>query len=296
MASSPKASKIPRFMTQNSNNIEDENEEPILHVDTNRNNDSKTRDQKKQEEQQSFVNLKDFINGTELPTQPTIESHLAPIKTQETQEFISLEQEPRARTGLLTQEKIHSRSQQLASSSSSSSETDSVIQHVVHTSKQRHTSSPPKHPTPPRIPIQTIREDSQGTLIDDNLDELSPHLKQDLTYQERQTLNIDTKIERTMNKTDFISVLLSKPDITSNDLVDHDKENREDENVIRSSPNKNDFQHHRHSSHHPECSKSHRKIGRHHNQRHSASRHTEKMYRNDSRTTDVTTDASKKII
>jgi hypothetical protein len=83
---------------------------------------------------------------------------------------------------------------------------------------------------------QTLRQDSQATLIDENLDELSSQIKQVLDH-ERQTVNTSMKEERTTDGLGSMSFPLSTPDVLSTDILDNDISNRPRDDLLRSFSN-----------------------------------------------------------
>jgi hypothetical protein len=224
-----------------------------------------------------MLTWENLLNGTnqiiQPPTElifsePIVETHSTPKKQQQ-QSASSISQEK-------SKSKIDHRSRQLSSSTSSASDTDSVVEHKLHQSieqQQQQQQSSFRIPPP-----QTLRQDSQGTLLDENLDDLSSQLKQGLLDQERQTLNTSTKEERTTDGMGSMSFPLSTPDILSTDILDNDISNQPHENLFRHSSNQQtDYNQHfdRHSSSNvPERSSQYRKKSHHH--RHSTSRHTER--------------------
>jgi len=215
-------------------------------------------------------------------SQRIIESHSTPKKTPQ-QPLPSSEEKSKPRTNSTTKPKIHQQFRQIisSSSSSSSSDTDSIVEHELHRSKQEQPlSSPLKQPTSPRNPPQTLRQDSQATLIDENLDDLSSQLKQVLIDQERQTLNTNTKEERTIDGFGSMSFPLSTPDILSTDIL-----NRPPDYLLRHLSNqRTDYnqQRHQYSSNIPERSNQYR-TKTHYYQRTSIHRNDE----TNSRKTDV---------
>jgi hypothetical protein len=207
-----------------------------------------------------------------LVDEPTNESHTTPKKQQQQQRPpASSEEKSKPRISSVTQQKLP---QQTRLITSSSSDTDSFVEHTLHRPQQKQSSpSQPKQPTPPVIPPQTIRQDSQATLIDENLDDLSSQLKQVLIDQERQTLS--AKEERTTDGIGSMSFPLSTPDVLSTDVLDNDTSNRLNENLFRRLSYQ---QRNRQSNDNPERSNLHRKKTHHHHhhRRYSASRHTER--------------------
>jgi hypothetical protein len=171
------------------------------------------------------------------------------------------------------QQKIQQRFHQVTSSSSSSSDTDSIVEHVLEQSKQEQSSLPPKQPTQPsKFPPQTLRQDSQGTLIDENLDELSSQIKQVLLEQDQQTLNTDIKEERTTNGLASMSFPLSTQYIPSTDILENNISNRTTNDLLRRLSNQK-IDSNRYTSDIPE--RSHRKKTHHHyhhHQKHFTSR------------------------
>jgi len=149
-----------------------------------------------------------------MVSQRIIESHSTPNKTPQ-QPIATSDEKSKPRTSSTTKQNIHQQFRQIIPSSSSSSDTDSVVEHGLHRSKQEQPPSLPKQPT---NPPQTLRQDSQATLVDENLDDLGSRLKQVLLDQERQTLNTSTKEERTIDGFGSMSFLLSTPDILSTDI------------------------------------------------------------------------------
>ena len=192
-----------------------------------------------------------------LVDEPTNESHISTPKKQQQQQQqqpASSEEKSKPRISSATKQKLQQRNRQLITSSSS--DTDSFVEHTLHRPQQKQSSpSQPKQPTPPPvIPPQTLRQDSQATLIDENLDDLSSQIKQVLIDQERQT--VSTKEERTTDGLGSMSFPLSTPDILSTDVLDNDASNRLNENLFRRSSNQ---QRNRQSNENPERSSLHRK-------------------------------------
>ena len=113
-------------------------------------------------------------------------------------------------------------------SDSSSSNTESVVDRdlfVVPPTIGQNIPTVSIDPSASRNPPQPQRQDSQGTLIDENLDDLTSQLKQVLFDQERQTFNTSTKEERTTDGIGSMSIPLSTPDKLSTDILDNDDEN-----------------------------------------------------------------------
>jgi hypothetical protein len=282
--------------------MQNENKSSTSQLDRNRNTvpetQSRTTKQNEQDQQppMSWDNLvhgtnsstqppmswDNLIYGTNSSTQPStglifsepiIASQSTPRKQQ--QPSISSEEETKPRISSSIKQKLQQRTRQIASSSSS--DTDSVVEHALHRSTQKQ-SSPSQHkqPTPPLIPPLTLRQDSQATLIDENLDDLSSQIKQVFLDQERQTLNTDTKEERTTDGLGSMSFPLSTPDIFSTNVLDNDTSNRPNDNLFHHLSNQ---QRNRHSTDIPERTSLHRKKAHHHHHHHhhqksSSSRHT----------------------
>jgi hypothetical protein len=149
-----------------------------------------------------------------------------------------------------------------------------------------------KQPIPRIVQPQTLRQDSQATLIDENLDDLSSQLKYVLLDQERQTLNTSTKEERTTDGIGSMSFPLSTPDILSTTILDNERTNRPNENSFRHLSNQRinySQQRNRQTFDIPERPTLHRKKNHHHHhhQRSSASHHIERNNENSPRRTDV---------
>ena len=130
---------------------------------------------------------------------------------------------------------------------------------------------------PARAPaIETLRQDSQATLIDENLDDLSSQLKQVLLDQERQTTNTSTKEERTTDGFGSMSFPVSTPDVLSTDILDNDASNRLTDDLLRRFSNqRTDYnqQRQRNSTQIPErTSPPRKKSHHHHHHKHSTTR------------------------
>lgn len=282
-----------------------ENKSSNFYIDTNRNIHSTDQNQasEKQDKQPSVINdWDDLIPDAELPappltelrsSQPIVDSHSTPKKTQERKPVSSSDEEPKIRMTQLPQPKAHRTRLETASSSSSSSSSDtgSVVQYDLRRSKQKQISPKVQHTTPQRLPPQTLRQDSQATLIDENLDDLSSQIKQVLD-QERHTVDTSTKEERTTGGIASISMRLSTPDALSTNLLDNDASNRLHDNPLRHPSTQ---QHHRHSSDihehiSPPRKRIHQQQQHHHHphQRHTIpSGYTEHKDASESRRTDV---------
>lgn len=226
------------------------------------------------------------------------------------------------------QEKDH-RFRQLINSPSSS-DTSSVVEHESY---QNGTipnidsiSSPgnpleiPKQETMSHLPPGTFRQDSQGTLIDENLDDFSSQIKQVLIDPERQT---STKEERTTDGIISMSIPLSTPEQFEEDAMENERNVQVPEMVFRRirDPNEEMFhpqrqklypfqhqvpQHEQEQQHHhhrrrrrsdrataeksgqssPSKKRSHRHH-HHHHHRHQSSRHVEQEQDSNLRQTDV---------
>ncbi|CAF0753747.1 unnamed protein product [Rotaria sordida] len=301
---SPTSSKIPRVISQqHSNDIQNENKSSIAYVDMNTNIPMDTENQTKgqQKQEASFFNWDNLVYGTDpiiqssneiMFSQPIIDSHSTPKKLQEQKPLVSSEEKPKQQLNLSTQQTIHHRIRRATLSSSSSSDTDSVIHYAFYCPKQKQPSPPPpqQQATPPIGPPQTLRQDSQATLTDENLDDLSCQLKKVHINQERQAFYTSTKEERTIDGIGSMPLPLSTPDILSTNLVDNDASNRINNNLVRHLSNQEinyNQQYHRHSSDIPEHSNPQKKTHHHHHhQRHVASRHFEHKDGNGSRKPD----------
>ncbi|CAF4034099.1 unnamed protein product [Rotaria sp. Silwood2] len=290
---SSRSNKIPRLINQqHSNDIQNENKSSMSYVDMNTN--IHTDNQHQTKEQEAFIDWDNLVYGTDpviqpsnelIFPQPIVDLHSTPKRPQEQNPLESSQEKPKQRLNLSTQQKNHHRSRQItSSSSSSSSDTDSVIQYALHRPKQKQPSPPPSQQqqqqktTAPIFPPKTLRQDSQATLIDENLDDLSSQLKQVLIDQERQTLNTSTKEERTIDGIGSMSLPLSTPDILSTNLVDNDISNRINDNLVRHLSNQQinyNQQGDRHSFDIPERSSPQRKKTQYH-QKHVTSRHFER--------------------
>lgn len=120
---------------------------------------------------------------------------------------------------------------------SSSSDSDSSVHQVLHRPDNQPESSPaPKQASPRTMQPQTLRQDSQATLIDANFDDLSSQLKQ-VIDPERQTVNTSTKEERTIDGLGSMSFPLSTPDVLSTDILDNNISNRPKDDLLRSYSN-----------------------------------------------------------
>ncbi|UJR33705.1 hypothetical protein I4U23_021134 [Adineta vaga] len=214
---------------------------------------------------------------------PAIESHSTPKKASQQQQqqqpkpADSSDEKQKPRTSSYTKQKPVHRSRQRISPSNSSSDTDSIVEYALHRSKDKHSSSfQNKQHKPLFIPPQTLRQDSQATLIDENLDELNSQLRHVLHDQELYTLNGSTKDERTSDGTGTMPFPLSTPDILSTTILDDELMNRRNDNLFQhiSNPRQNyNQQRNRHSAYVPERSSSHKKKSHHHQQKYSTSRH-----------------------
>ncbi|CAF0769667.1 unnamed protein product [Rotaria sp. Silwood1] len=293
---SSRSNKMPRFISQqHSNDIQNENKSSTIYVDMNTNIHTDTQNQtNEKQEQEGFMTWDNLVYGTNpvrepaneiIFSQPIVDSHLTPKKPQEQNPLLSSGERIKQHLNLSTQQTTHHRIRQvISSSSSSSSDTDSVIQYALHRPKQKQSSPPSsqqqqqQQATLPRFLPQTLRQDSQATLIDENLDDLSSQLKQALIDPERQTLNTSTKEERTIDGIGSMSLPLSTPDILSTNLVDNAASNRININLGRHLSNEQinyDQQRYQHSSDIPESSNLQRK-NTHPYQRHVTSCHFER--------------------
>ncbi len=221
-------------------------------------------------QQQTLLSWESLLNGTDRPhTQPIIESHLTPRKEQE---LSSSDEKSKPPISSSTKKPIPYQTYQTTSSSSDS---ESVVQHVLH---RPVNEPPPKQPTPPVMQPQTLRQDSQATLIDENLDDLNSQLKQVLLDQERQTVNTSTKEERTIDGLGSISFPLSTPDVLSTDLLENNISNQPKDDLLRRFSNqRTDYnqQRPRNPVNIPERSIPQRKKPHHHHQyqKHSGARY-----------------------
>ncbi|CAF3348584.1 unnamed protein product [Rotaria sp. Silwood1] len=293
---SSRSNKMPRFISQqHSNDIQNENKSSTIYVDMNTNIHTDTQNQtNEKQEQEGFMTWDNLVYGANpvrepaneiIFSQPIVDSHLTPKKPQEQNPLLSSGERIKQHLNLSTQQTTHHRIRQvISSSSSSSSDTDSVIQYALHRPKQKQSSPPSsqqqqqQQATLPRFLPQTLRQDSQATLIDENLDDLSSQLKQALIDPERQTLNTSTKEERTIDGIGSMSLPLSTPDILSTNLVDNAASNRININLGRHLSNEQinyDQQRYQHSSDIPESSNLQRK-NTHPYQRHVTSCHFER--------------------
>ncbi|CAM4941753.1 unnamed protein product [Rotaria socialis] len=280
---SSKSSKIPRLINQQqqqSNNNQNENRSFNPRTDTNRNIHNTAQNQVNEQQEQIF-DWTSLVHGAELKvSDAAVDSHSTQKKAQEQNPSISTDEEVKPRMNQLPQQNTHHRSRQ-ASSSSSSSDTGSVVQYDLQRSKQKPPSPRAQQTIPHVFLPQTLRQDSQATLIDENLDDLSSQIKQVLD-QERQTYNTSTKEERTTDGIGSISMRLSTPDMRSTNLLDHETSNRVNDNEARFSSNQ---QRNRRSSDAQERSSPQRKKP-HHHQRHATARHFERKDANGSRKPD----------
>ncbi len=228
--------------------------------------------------QQTLLSWESLINGTDptgglASSQPIIESHLTPKKEQKQQS--SSDEKSKLRISSSTKKPIIYQTYQTTSSSSDS---DSVVQHILHRPTKEPSPPPPKQPTPPIMP-HALRQDSQATLIDENLDDLNSQLKQVLLDHERQTVNISTKEERAIDGFGSMSFPLSTPDVLSTDLLENDIVNRPKDDLLRRYSNqRTDYnqQRPRNPTNIPERSSPQRKKPHHHHhhhQKHSGSRY-----------------------
>jgi hypothetical protein len=259
-------------------------------------------EEKEQQQQQSSINWENLIYGTDRiihqpselkSSEPIIESHSTPKKLQ--QPIKSSEEKSNPLRNSSTKQNTILRSRPIISSSSSpSSDTDSIVEYALHRPKEKH-SSPLllKQPMPRIVQPQTLRQDSQATLIDENLDDLSSQLKYVLLDQERPTLNTSTKEERTTDVIGSMSFPLFTPDILSTAILDNERTNRPNENSFRHLSNQRinySQQRNRQTFDIPERSTLHRKKNHHHHhhhQRSSASHHIERTNDISPRKTDV---------
>lgn len=100
------------------------------------------------------------------------------------------------------------------SSSSSSSDTGSIVQQNLGQIQPEQQEQVPIV----NNPSQANRQDSQETLIDENLDDFSTQLKQVLMEHERQILNFDPKDEQTTDGLASASFPLSTDHFLQNDI------------------------------------------------------------------------------
>lgn len=251
---------------------------------------------------EAFITWEKLINGSPDPVaQPsnpiktpshTIQSQPTPKKSEEKARFLSSsssEEEPKPR--IIPPTKPSPSYQAYQATSSSSSDSESVVQHIPPPMvRQQSPASAKRQPTPPVIPpppppAQTLRQDSQATLIDENLDDLTSQLKQVLLDQERQTVNTSTKEERTTDGLGSMSFPISTPDILSTDVLDNDTSNRPTDDLLHHFSNQRiDYnqQRQRNPLSMPERTSPPRKKVHHHH-KHSSARHDG----NSSRRTDV---------
>ncbi|CAF2130505.1 unnamed protein product [Rotaria magnacalcarata] len=281
---SSKSSKIPRSINQQqqqqSNDNQNENRSFNPRIDTNRDIHNTVKNQVNEQHEHSF-DWTALVHGAELKvSDAAVDSHSIPKKTREQNPSISSDEEGKPRMNQLPQLNTHHRSRQ-TSSSSSSSDTGSVVQYDLQRSQQKPPSPRAQQTIPHVFPPPTLRQDSQATLIDENLDDLSSQIKQVLD-QERQTYNTSTKEERTTDGIGSISMRLSTPGMRSTNLLDHETSNRVNDNEARFSSNQ---QCNRRSSDAQERSSSQRKKP-HHHQRHATARHFERKDVNGSRKPD----------
>ncbi|CAF0908559.1 unnamed protein product, partial [Adineta ricciae] len=195
---------------------------------------------------------------------------------------VSSDEKSKPRTSSFTKQKLPSRPRQVISSSNSSSDTDSIVEYALHRSKEKHSASfQNKQHKVPLIPSQTLRQDSQATLIDENLDELSIQLRHVLHGQERYTFNDTGKDERTPDDLGVFSFPLSPPDILSTAIIDDELLNRQNENLLRNLSNQREShsQHRsRHSAYAAQRSSSHRKKNNHHHQQQQQPKYSTSHY------------------
>ena len=189
-----------------------------------------------------------LLNGTEQTTQRKLEpivsesiaeSHSTPKKASQTQPVPSSQEhvEPLAKPQILY------RFRQI---STSSSNTESIVEHELYRTNQGDdvsslpqpaVSIPTQAGLSSMAPLPPMRQDSQGTLIDENLDDLTSQLKQVLFDQERQTLNTSTKEERTTDGIGSMSFPLSMSDKLSGNPHENEMSNAGYERIFQRASN-----------------------------------------------------------
>ena len=230
---------------------------------------------------------------------------LTPKKISEEVNHSSSNRKTQEQVDLLMQQRSKD-SRHRQSSTSSSSHTESVVEHQLYPMHQEqlittkfssrdplespHDRTPSHFPPPP-----PFRQDSQGTLLDENLDDLSSQIKQVFFDQERQTFNTSTKEERTVDGIGSMSFPLSTPD-----RLETDGTNPIHEMIFRRIPNPSEDPHHRkttekaQNSGSPKKRNHHRHHHHHHHHqqqqqqhRHHSSRHVIENDESNLRQTDV---------
>ena len=132
-------------------------------------------------------------------SEPMMDQHCTPTKV--SHPSASAENQFSHRIHPLVPQNAHQHFCRIPTSSSSSSDTDSVIEHELPRTKPKqaiHSSSSSSVYSPRSmeklsasvVPPQPLRQDSQGTLIDENLDDLSSQLKQVLLDQQPRLFNV----------------------------------------------------------------------------------------------------------
>lgn len=245
---SPDCNKVFRLISQETADDIHDNSQPLIptldmNINMNAENQNQTEEQVK--EQQPIINWDTLVNGIESKTQlPSELVFSQPIYEAETTQKKIQEQKPsdvprvdaRPQLNSFTHQKAAHQAYQ-ATSSSSSSDTDSVVQYALHRSNQIRSSPPlPEDPTPMVFRPQTLREDSQATLTDENLDELSIQIKQVLAdHEQRQTYNINSREERRIDNAGVGSS--SSPEKFSTNKVTSNRLDRDDDNLAQRSSN-----------------------------------------------------------
>lgn len=307
---SSKSSRIPRPISQHSsrNQRDEASSTPSVKLNTpSQQRESTTKqtrdDQPPPSSQEPLLSWDALLNGTQDTNQPkmgpiipesNVESHSTPKKTSQPQPVLSTQVhvEPSAKP------QIHYQFRQI---SSSSSDTESIVEHELYRTNQGGDGSSQPHPgasipsqtgPPSMMPMQAMRQDSQGTLIDENLDDLTSQIKQVLFDQERQTLNTSTKEERTTDGIGSMSFPLSTPDKLSTDIHENDLYNAGYERVFQRAANQpsatyNDRATARDAFHAQQHSSPPRKKTHHRHHRHATSRHVERDHEANSRKADV---------
>ena len=306
---SSKSSRIPRPISQHSsrNQRDETSSTPSVKLNTPSQQRESTIKQKRDDQPQSSqeppMSWDALLNGTHDTNQPKlepivsesiVESHSTPKKTSHPHLVLSAQ----VHVEPLAKPQIHYQFRQI---SSSSSDTESIVEHELYRTNQGGDPSSQPQPSasipsqtglPSMIPMQTMRQDSQGTLIDENLDDLTSQLKQGLFDQERQTLNTSTKEERTTDGIGSMSFPLSTPDKLSTDIHQNDLYNGGYERVFQRatyqpSATYNDRATTRDTFHTQQHSSPPRKKTHHRHHRHATSRHVERDHETNSRKADV---------
>ncbi|CAF0842617.1 unnamed protein product [Adineta steineri] len=293
VVSSSKSNQIHHIENQHSNDLQNKNKSPISQLDTDTNTQTESQKQDKddeekeqQQEQLVFINWQNLMYGNEDITQPIniIEPHEPIIETPKKpqQSLLSSDEESKPRTSSHLKQKMVLRPRPIIPSSSSSSDTDSIVEYALHRPKDKQTAS---SVLKQQIPPQTLRQDSQATLIDENLDELNSQLKHIPFDHEPQHIfsTSNVKEERTTDRNGASSFRILIPDILSTTFPDNDTPNRTNEHLLRHISNQRinyNPQRNRHTFHAPERSSSQRKKPSHHQhqpqQKYSSSRHIDR--------------------